>query len=83
MEEMFPGQRARREEHEARAKAIGDAFVRDDFDANDFDLGAGAEDAIAYFSEASARAVEISGSVLNDGQRQVLANLIRTRATQH
>jgi Spy/CpxP family protein refolding chaperone len=79
-DELVPSRRERREAHEAKMRALGDAFVSDAFDAADFDLASGAEDAIALFTEASTRAVEVSNRVLSSGQRRMLAEMLRARA---
>lgn len=80
LEKAFPERKARREAWEARSKALGDAFIRDDFSAEDHEIGAGAEEAIASFTEVAERAVEVSGKVLAVSQREALASLIRERA---
>jgi hypothetical protein len=79
-DDIFPDRKVRREAWEAKMKALGDAFVTDDFDAADFDLATGAEDGVKAFSDASARAIELAGNVLSDGQRASLAAMIRTHA---
>lgn len=80
VEKMFPARKARREAWEAKSKALADAFVRDDFSAEDFNLAEGAEEAIASFSRVVERAVAVSGQVLGPSQRTALAALIRDRA---
>ncbi|APR79289.1 Hypothetical protein A7982_04636 [Minicystis rosea] len=79
-EKVFPDRKARREAWEAKMKAAGEAFVRDDFDAEEFDFAEGADQAIASFSQVTERAVEVSGKVLGPSQRIALAALIRDRA---
>jgi len=79
-DDIFPDRKVRREDWEAKMKALSDAFVTDDFDAADFDLATGAEDGIKAFSEASARAIDLAGTVLSGGQRASLAAMIRTHA---
>lgn len=79
-DEIFPDRKVRREVWEAKMKALADAFVTDSFNAADFDLATGAEDGIKAFGEASARAIALSGSVLSDGQRRSLAEMIRAHA---
>lgn len=81
-EKMFPDRKARREAWEAKMKSLGEAFVRDDFDAEDFDLAEGADQAIAHFTEIAERAVDVSGKVLGPSQRIALASLIRDRANR-
>jgi Spy/CpxP family protein refolding chaperone len=78
-DELFPDHAARRQAHEAQMKALAEAFVRDDFDAADHDLGA-PEHAVAQFTEIVSRSVDVSGRLLSASQRSVLAGLIRTRA---
>ena len=80
VESAFPDRKERREAWEAKMKALGEAFISDDFDAEDFDLGGGAEEAIATFTQAAERAVEIGNSVLGASQRAAVAELIRARA---
>lgn len=82
LEKAFPDRKARREAWEAKMKALGDAFISDDFDAEEFDLAEGADHAIANFSEVAERAVEVSGKVLGPSQRIALAALIRDRANR-
>jgi Spy/CpxP family protein refolding chaperone len=79
-DDVFPDRKVRREAWEAKMKTLGDAFVTEDFDAADFDLASGAEDGIKSFSDASARAIDVAGTVLSDGQRASLAAMIRTHA---
>jgi len=81
-DEMFPDHAARREANQARMKALGEAFIADDFDAATQDLGAGAERSLESFVEVTTRAVEVSGRVLSVSQREALAGLIRTRAAR-
>lgn len=82
VEKVFPDRKARREAWEAKMKALGDAFIGDDFDAEDFDLAEGADQAVAHFTEVAERAVEVSGKVLGPSQRIALAALIRDRASR-
>ncbi|MFT3770206.1 MAG: hypothetical protein QM820_32660 [Minicystis sp.] len=79
-EKAFPDRKARREAWEAKMKALGEAFVRDDFDAEEYDFAEGADQAIASFTEATERAIEVSGKILGPSQRIALAALIRDRA---
>jgi Spy/CpxP family protein refolding chaperone len=79
-EKVFPDRKARREAWEAKMKALSDAFVRDDFDAEDFDPMSGAEEAITSFTQIAERAVDASGKILGPTQRLALAALIRERA---
>jgi Spy/CpxP family protein refolding chaperone len=83
VEAIFPDRKAHRLESEARMQAMADAFVTDSFDAADFDLGGGAEQALQSFSTIAAHAVDVSGRVLSAPQRQALAALIRARAADH
>lgn len=80
VEQIFPDRKARREAQEARMKALAEAFVSDDFDARDFDLGAGAEEGVKSFTEVANRAIAVSGKVLTKSQRVMLADLVRERA---
>ncbi|MFO0755585.1 MAG: hypothetical protein U0359_03800 [Byssovorax sp.] len=80
VEQIFPDRKARREAQEARMKALAEAFVSDDFDARDFDLGAGAEEGVKSFTEVANRAISVSGKVLTKSQRVMLADLVRERA---
>jgi Spy/CpxP family protein refolding chaperone len=79
-DELFPNRRIRREMWETKMKALGDSFMTEDFEAADYDLASGAEDGIKSFSEAASRAIEISGSVLSDGQRKSVATMLRNHA---
>jgi hypothetical protein len=83
VEAVFPDRKAHRLEMETRMKAMADAFVSDSFDAADFDMGPGAEQALESFTEVATHAIDVSGRVLSIGQRQALAALIRTRAANH
>jgi Spy/CpxP family protein refolding chaperone len=80
VEELFPDRKAAREAQEAKMKALAEAFLRDDFDAGDFDLGSGAEEGVKSFTEVANRAIAVSGKVLSRGQRSLLAELVRERA---
>lgn len=60
--------------------ALAEAFVTEDFDAADFDLGAGAEEGVKSFTEVANRAIAVSGEVLSRSQRKLLADLVRERA---
>lgn len=79
-EDIFPDRKVRREAWEAKMKALGDAFVTDDFDAADFELGGGGDQAIRAFNEAVTRAIDVSGKVLSDDQRLLVAAMIREKA---
>jgi hypothetical protein len=61
-------------------KSLAEAFVRDDFDAADHDLGGHAEEAIAKLGTIAERVVDTSGKILGVSQRKVLADMIRERA---
>jgi hypothetical protein len=80
VDDLFPERAVRREQMETRMKALREAFVTDDFDAADFDLTSGAEEALASFVAITARAVDVSGRVLSDGQRLAAAEMIREHA---
>jgi Spy/CpxP family protein refolding chaperone len=80
VDEIFPDHAARREASEARMKAIAAAFVLDDFDAADHDLGEGPERSLASFGEIVNRTVDVSGRLFSTSQRAVLASLIRSHA---
>jgi Spy/CpxP family protein refolding chaperone len=80
VEQLFPSHKARREANEAKLKAMGQAFISDDFDAAELDLGGGSEHALESFGEIAKRVIDVSGSVLSVSQRQVLAEMIRSHA---
>jgi Spy/CpxP family protein refolding chaperone len=80
VEEVFPDRKARREAEEAKLKALADAFVTDEFDAADHDLGGNVEAHLESFTNMAGRAIDISNSVLSVSQRHALAEMIRTRA---
>lgn len=82
VEQVFPDRKAKREAMEAKMKALAEAFVSDDFDAADFDLGAGAEEGIPAAAEIAAHAVDVTGRVLTASQRRALASMIRERAAR-
>ena len=82
VEDFFPDHKTRREAQEAKLQAMGDAFVSDDFDAADFNLGGGAERAMESFGQVATRAIAISGSVLSDSQRQMAATMLRSHAAR-
>jgi Spy/CpxP family protein refolding chaperone len=79
-DELFPNHKARREASEAKMKALADAFVSDDFDAADHDLGGGPERSLQSFAAAASRAVEVSGQILSVSQREALGSMIRSHA---
>jgi Spy/CpxP family protein refolding chaperone len=80
VDEVFPNRKARREEGEARMKALAEAFVTEDFDAADHDLGGGAERSLESFATLATRTVDISGRVLSVSQREALAAMVRQHA---
>jgi Spy/CpxP family protein refolding chaperone len=82
VDELFPDHKARREANQAKMKALAEAFVSDDFDAADHDLGADVERSFQSFVEVATRAVDVSGHVLTTSQRQALAGVIRSRAAK-
>lgn len=82
VEEAFPERKARREAWEAKMQALSDAFVSDDFDAADFELGEGSDEAIGRFTATASKALEISGRVLAPPQRKLAATLLRSRAAE-
>lgn len=83
LDEMFPDRKARREAWEAKMEAMSEAFVQDDFDAADFDLGGEAGEAIGKFTSVARTAIDISGGVLDPGQRMLLASIMRDRIASH
>ncbi len=83
VESVFPDRKAHRLEMESRMKAMAEAFVTDSFDAADFDMGPGAEQALESFTQIATHAIDVSGRVLSIEQRQTLAALIRSRAAEH
>jgi hypothetical protein len=82
VDKAFPERQARREEWEKKTKALAEAFVRDDFDAEDHDMSGHAADAIASFTNVAETAIDVSGKVLGDSQREALATMIRERAAK-
>jgi hypothetical protein len=82
LDELFPDRKTRRGEWEAKMKAMGEAFVTDDFDATDFDLADHAGEAIASSVEIASRAIDVSNHVLSDGQRRLAAAWIRDKAEE-
>ncbi|MBK8256026.1 MAG: hypothetical protein IPK82_25580 [Polyangiaceae bacterium] len=79
LDEMFPDRKARREAWEAKMEALSEAFIQDDFDAANFDLGGEAGEAIGKFTSVARTAIDISGGVLDPGQRMLLASIMRDR----
>jgi Spy/CpxP family protein refolding chaperone len=82
LDELFPDRKTRREEWEAKMKAMGEAFVTDDFDAADFDLADHAGEAIASSVEIASRAIDVSNRVLSGGQRRLAAEWIRGKVDE-
>lgn len=80
VDEILPDRAARRQAHEAKMKAMAEAFVTDNFDAADYDLAEHADEALTAFVAVTSRAVEVSNTVLSDAQRQAAADLIRAHA---
>lgn len=80
IDKVVPDRKAKREAWEAKMDAMAEAFVSDDFDAADFDLGGGAEESIASFTATAKQAIDFTGSVLDPSQRALLASLLRARA---
>jgi hypothetical protein len=82
LDDLFPDRKTRREEWEAKMKAMGEAFVTDDFDAADFDLAGRAGEVIASSVEIASRAIDVSNRVLSGGQRRLAAEWIRGKADE-
>jgi len=80
IDNVFPDRKAKREAWEAKVQALGDAFMSDDFDAEDFDLAEDAQEAIASFTSLASRAIDVSAHILDPSQRAMVASLLRTRA---
>jgi hypothetical protein len=82
LDEIFPNRKARREAWQAKMKAMGEAFVTDDFDANDFNLAEHADEAVLSFVEIATRGVDVSNRVLSDGQRRLAADWMRSKLSE-
>jgi Spy/CpxP family protein refolding chaperone len=82
VDDIIPNHKAQREAHEARMRAMADAFVSDNFDAIDFDPAADSEHSIESFALVAQRAIEASERILTVSQRQALASLIRQHAAK-
>lgn len=81
-DDLFPSRKVHREAWEAKMKALGEAFISDDFDAADHDLACGAEEALKSFGEVATRAVQVTGKVLTSSQRGAVAAMIRAHAAK-
>lgn len=79
LDELFPDRKARREAWQAKMKAMGEAFVTDDFDAADYDLAEHAGEVITSSVAIASRAIDVSRSVLSAGQRRIAADYLRSR----
>jgi len=82
LDELFPDRKARREQSEAKMKAMALAFITDDFDAADFDLADHAEEALASSVEIASRGIDVSTRVLSAGQRRLAADWMREKAEE-
>jgi hypothetical protein len=82
LDELFPDRKTRREMWEAKMKAMGEAFVTDDFDAADFDLADHAAEALTAGVDVASRAIDVSNRVLSDGQRRLAADWMRGKAEE-
>jgi Spy/CpxP family protein refolding chaperone len=82
LDELFPDRKTRREQWQAKMKAMSAAFVTDDFDAADYDLADHAEEALASCIEIASRAVDVSNQVLSSGQRRLAADWLRGKADE-
>jgi Spy/CpxP family protein refolding chaperone len=80
LDELVPQRKARREQWEAKMKAMGEAFVTDDFDAADFDLADHTVEALTSGIQMASRAVDVSNRVLSEGQRRLAADWVRDKA---
>ena len=82
LDELVPQRKARREAWETKMKAMGEAFVTDDFDAADFDMADHSVEALTSGMQMASRAVDVSNDVLSDGQRRLAADWVRERAQE-
>jgi Spy/CpxP family protein refolding chaperone len=82
VDDIIPNHKVQREAHEARMRAMADAFVSDNFDAVDFDPAADSEHSIESFALVAQRAIEASERILTVSQRQALASVIREHAAK-
>jgi hypothetical protein len=81
-DDLFPDRKSRREAQEAQMKAMAQAFISEDFDAESFDLGHGMEQSVAAFSTVATRAIDVSEQVLSLSQRQAVASMVRSHAAE-
>jgi hypothetical protein len=82
LDELFPERKIRREQSEAKMKAMAGAFVTDDFDAAEFDLADHAQEAITSSVEIASRGIDVSNRVLSHGQRRLAAEWMRDKAAE-
>jgi len=82
LDELFPERKIRREQSEAKMKAMAEAFVTDDFDAAEFDLADHAQEAITSSVEIASRGIDVSNRVLSHGQRRLAAEWMRDKAAE-
>jgi hypothetical protein len=80
LDQLFPSRKVRREEWQAKMKAVGEAFLTDDFDAADYNFTDHAEEAVLASVEIASRGVDVTRRVLSGDQRKLTAEWIRDKA---
>lgn len=82
IDNLFPYHAERREEMAARLTAMEDAFLTDDFDAADFDIGKDMQEMLKGAGDGATGLADLAVRVLTEKQRVKIAEKIRTRTAK-
>ena len=79
---LFPHRKEKRDEMEAKMKAMEDAFLTDDFDASEFDMGKDMPEMLKGVGDGATGLADLAVRVLSDEQRASVATKIRARTAK-
>jgi hypothetical protein len=82
VDNLFPQRKEKREEMIARLTAMEDAFLTDDFDARDFDIGKDMQEMLKGVGDGATGLADLAVRVLTENQRATIAQKIRARTAK-
>ena len=82
IDNLFPLRAEKREEMIARLTAMEDAFLTDDFDASDFDIGKDMQEMLKGAGDGATVLADLAVRVLTENQRATIAQKIRERTAK-
>lgn len=82
VDNLFPQRKEKREEMIARLTAMEDAFLTDDFDARDFDIGKDMQEMLKGAGDGATGLADLAVRVLTENQRATIAQKIRARTAK-